>query len=268
MLYDQQNPVGLLPFWYDSSTHLFDWFGSYWHEHNNFWVTNSGYLPSLLKLLPTPSVLKAINDSQIEHLNNYQHPNLYLEPDDPTFSLSLDRIHNHNEYLNTLKKKTHYNLKRDWGKISDLNPTIIFNRFEDIETLIALNTRRFFEKGEMPDCLDPKRAQAFKNLLTLSLEKQTYKIRMISVEIENKLAVVDLIAIYKNTYYSLKGGSDLRSFPGIGNYINLLEIDDACNLGMEKIDFLQSPYGWKNSWFMPEQLWTLKNVCTIRLVAK
>jgi len=160
----------------------------------------------------------------------------------------------------TLKKKNRYNFKRDWQKITQHNPNIIYDRFSDISALIQLNTQRFLDKGEEPDCLNPKRAQAFNNLLVLGLEKQTYQVRMISIEIDDQIAVVDLIAIYQNVYYSLKGGSDLRHFPGIGNYVNLLEIDDACGLKMEKIDFLQSTQGWKNIWFKPQPLWTLKYV--------
>lgn len=260
VLYHHQIPVGLIPLWFDIGKQHYDWFGSYWHEHNNFWVTDPKYLPLLLRSLPIPSVLRAINPSQIQQLNHQLPPSFILEPDEPTFSLKLNQINNHNNYLLTLKKKTRYNLKRDWQKITQLHPTVTYDRFDDILALIALNTQRFLDKGEEPDCLDPRRAQAFKNLLILALESQKYQIRMISIEIEHQLAVVDLIAIYQKTYYSLKGGSDLRKFPGIGNYINLLEIDDACNLGMKKIDFLQSPQGWKNAWFEPQQLWILKKL--------
>ena len=52
----------------------------------------------------------------------------------------------------------------------------------------------------------------------------------------------------------------IYNFPGIGNYINLLEIDDACALGMKKIDFLQSALGWKNSWFQAQDLWVLQSI--------
>ena len=260
VLYHQQAPVGLLPLWYDSDKQHYDWFGSYWHEHNNFWVTDQQHLPFLLESLPTPIVLKAINPSQIKKLNGQLPPNLILQPDEPTFALNFDQITNHEDYFKTLKKKTRYNLKRDWLKIAQLNPIVTYDRFNDIQALIELNTQRFLDKGEQPDCLDPRRAQALKNLLILALESRAYQIRMISIEIEQQLAVVDMIAIYQDIYYSIKGGSDLRNFPGIGNYINLLEIDDACLLKMKKIDFLQSPQGWKYTWFQPQELWMLKNI--------
>ena len=31
--------------------------------------------------------------------------------------------------------------------------------------------------------------------------------------------------------------------------MNLFEIEDAVNLGMEKMDFLEIGYGWKEKWF-------------------
>ena len=260
VLYHQQTAVGLLPLWYDADKQHFDWFGSYWHEHNNFWITAPQHLPALLKAIPSPIILRAINSSQSKIISDNLPTKFSLQLDEPTFSLELDHINNHNDYLKTFKKKTRYNLNRDWIKINELNPHITYDKFNDIQILIELNTQRFLDKGEEPDCLDRRRAQAFKNLLILTLENQQYRIRMISIEIEQQLAVVDLIAIYQDTYYSLKGGSDLRKFPGIGNYINLLEIDDACSLGMKKIDFLQSPQGWKNTWFKPQELWLLKNI--------
>ena len=98
------------------------------------------------------------------------------------------------------------------GEITLLQPKIIFDRYNDIKILLELNTQRFLDKGEVPDCLDQHRAQAFQNFFILPLESQAYQIRMISIEIDRRPAVVDLIALYQDTYYSLKGGSDLQ-FP-------------------------------------------------------
>jgi len=46
----------------------------------------------------------------------------------------------------------------------------------------------------------------------------------------------------------------VAEFSGIGNFINLLEIDDAIKLGMQKIDFLQNNYQWKSRWFESQPL--------------
>ncbi|MBD3279663.1 MAG: GNAT family N-acetyltransferase [Candidatus Pacebacteria bacterium] len=80
-------------------------------------------------------------------------------------------------------------------------------------------------------------------------QRQTYQLRMITVIINGQVAAVDLIAIFNQCYYPLKCAYDVQNFPGIGNYVNLLEIKDALALGMNKIDFLEMNYGWKDKWF-------------------
>jgi hypothetical protein len=77
---------------------------------------------------------------------------------------------------------------------------------------------------------------------------------MIIVKIKDEIAGIDLIALYRKTYFCLKCGYDVENFPGIGNFVNLLEIDDAIRLGMEKIDFLQNSYQWKEKYFTPLEL--------------
>jgi len=58
-----------------------------------------------------------------------------------------------------------------------------------------------------------------------------------------------LIALFNECYYTLICGYDVWNFSGIGNFLNLFEIDDAIRLGMKKIDFLQENYEWKNRLF-------------------
>jgi hypothetical protein len=74
---------------------------------------------------------------------------------------------------------------------------------------------------------------------------------MVTVKIGGKIAGVDLICLFNNTYFTVKCGYDVIGFSGIGNFINLFEIDDAIKLGMKKIDFLQNNYQWKEKYFQP-----------------
>ena len=72
---------------------------------------------------------------------------------------------------------------------------------------------------------------------------------MISIYINNQVAGVDLIAIYNQCYHAIKCGYDVKNFSGIGNFINLLEIEDAISQGAKKFDLLQNNYEWKDRWF-------------------
>ena len=78
---------------------------------------------------------------------------------------------------------------------------------------------------------------------------------MITVSIGKQAAGVDLICLCNHVYYALKCGYNVKKFPGIGNFINLLEIDDAIGLGMKKIDFLQNNYNWKSQYFEEVKLY-------------
>ena len=72
---------------------------------------------------------------------------------------------------------------------------------------------------------------------------------MITVKIGKEIAGVDLICLFNKTYFAVKCGYNVKDFSGIGNFINLFEIDDAIKLKMKKIDFLQNDYQWKDKLF-------------------
>ncbi|MGB6838660.1 MAG: GNAT family N-acetyltransferase [Microgenomates group bacterium] len=237
--------IALLPLWYEEDNKQYTWFGSTWQEENKFFVKDELMIPILLAICPSPVILNAISTE----LSSWAKEVIKLTPDDPKYILSLDNIGSIDDYLSTLKKKKRYNLKRDRRIIESQNPKVIFNRFDDFDTLIDLNITRFEEKGEDTDWEDPRRIETFRRVIDLGNTGESYQTRMLTVVIDNKVAAVDLIATFNGCYYPLKCGYDIKNFPGIGNYVNLLEIEDAISLGMKKMDFLEIGYGWKDKWF-------------------
>jgi len=237
--------VALLPLWYEADNKRYTWFGSTWQEENKFLTKDPLLIPILLALCPSPTILNAISTE----LPIWATDVIKLKPDDPKFILNLHNINNVDDYLATLKKKKRYNLKRDKRIIEMQNPKIIVNKFSDFEKLVDLSVKRFEQKGEDTDWEDQRRIETFQHVINLGISSNSYQTRMITVIIGDKIAAVDLIAIFNNCYYPLKCGYDVKNFPGIGNYVNLLEIDDAINLSMDKMDFLEIGYGWKDKWF-------------------
>ncbi|MFC1790443.1 GNAT family N-acetyltransferase [Patescibacteria group bacterium] len=237
--------LALLPLQYEKDKKRYTWFGSMWQEENKFLVKDPLFIPLLLAISPSPIILNAISTD----LPSWAEKVIKLKPDDPKYILKLDTIKFVDDYLATLKKKKRYNLKRDQRIIQDQNPQIIINRFEDFDDLIRLSLERFHGKGEDADWEDHRRVKTFRQVIKLGQTTRDYQIRMISVVIGKKIASVDLIALFKNCYSPLKCGYDVKSFPGIGNFVNLLEINDAISLGMKKMDFLEIGYGWKEKWF-------------------
>lgn len=247
--------VGLLPLWYEKDKEKYFWFGGYWHEDNKLFVKDSIFAPILLNICPRPVHLNAVSPSAMSDLVINEEFKKFTA-DDPKYILDLSNIKSFSDYLKKLKKSRRHNLKKDRKKIERQNPEIIIDNFNDLDNLISLSLERFKQKesngyrDEEEDDLgwkDEKRIQSFRNMIKLS--GNTYQARMLTVKINGRVAGVDLIAIYNKCYYALVCGYDVKNFPSIGNYLNILEIEEAINMGMKKIDFLQNNYQWKDRWF-------------------
>jgi len=247
--------LALLPLWYednnfyDKNLKRYTWFGSDWQEEVRFFAKDINYIPLLISAAPTPLYLNAISQDSVEKLKD----KIEFKEDEPKYVLNLKGFKNHEDYLMTLKKNTRRNLRKDRNRILKQKPEIVLNNFSDLDILIELAKKRFREKGGNADWEDPRRVETFKNVIKFS--GRSYKVRMIKVKINGKDAGVDLICTLNKTYFAVKCGYNISEFSGIGNFINLYEIDDAIKLGMEKIDFLQNNYQWKNKYFPPVPLY-------------
>jgi len=243
LLKNRSQELALLPLWYEDDTQRYCWFGGDWQEEVRFFSKRPNYIPILLSLAPSPLLLNAIAQDAIRPLKR----EVRFEEDEPKYILDLSKFRNHEDYLATIKKKTRQNLRRNRKKIEAQNPEIVIDNLSDFEHLVRLSEERFKQKREETDWKDARRVEAFRQVIKLAGE--SYKVRMITVLIGKKIAGVDLIALFNGCYYTLRCGYNVRSFPGIGSFFNLLEIDDAIGLGMKKVDFLQDSYEWKNLFF-------------------
>jgi hypothetical protein len=248
LLKEKLENVALLPLWYDETKKKYTWFGSDWQEEVRFFTKDINYIPILISAAPSPLYLNAIAKDSIEPIKN----KIKFEYDDPKYILNLEGLKNHEDYLMTLKKNRRRNLRKDRNRTLKQKPEIIINNFADFNYLVELSKKRFQERGEDTDWQDLRRIETFKEVIKLA--DRSYKKRMITIKIGKKVAGVDLVCLYNNTYFTLKCGYDVKNFSGIGNFINLVEIDDAIKLGMKKIDFLQNNYGWKSQYFEPVPL--------------
>lgn len=237
--------LALLPLWFDEDRKIFTWFGSDWQEENYFWYKEKEAMETLLKVAPSPLYLNALTKEAIEPFRE----SFVFQEEESKYLLDLRDFKTHEDWLKTLKKNDRRDMRKDRNRILRQNPKIIINQFSDFKNLVKLAKERFKEKGENVDWEDPRRIKTFEKVIELG--GKSYIPRMISVKIGEKYAGVDLIVIFKERYYTLKCGYNVKEFKGIGNFINLLEIDDAIHIGLKKIDFLQNSYHWKSRWFPP-----------------
>lgn len=237
--------LAILPLWYDEDKKKYTWFGSDWQEEVRFYTKDPSYIPILISAAPSPLYLNAISEDAIAPIKD----KIKFKKDNPKYILDLENLRNHEDYLMALKKNRRRGLRKDRNRILRQNPEIVINNFSDFRFLVELSKKRFVEKREKTDWEDPKRIKAFEEVIKLG--GKSYQIRMITIKINQKIAGVDLICLYNRTYFTLKCGYDVKNFSGIGNFMNLFEIDDALRLKMKKIDFLQNSYNWKNRYFHP-----------------
>ena len=243
LLKNENENLSLLTLWFDKDEKKYVWFGSPWQEEVRFFSKEPKYIPLVLSLAPSPLLLNAISQESVNSVGDQ----VKFEPDESKYILNLENITNHEDYLMTIKKNTRHNLRKDFRRIERQNPQIIIDRFSDLDNLIELAKKRFRGKGEEADWEDPRRIETFRQVIKLA--GKSYQVRMMTVKIGEKIAGVDLICLLNNTYFTVKCGYNVAEFSGIGNFVNLLEIDDAVSLGMKKIDFLQNNYKWKSRLF-------------------
>jgi len=240
--------IGLLPLWYEDDKEELRWFGSWWQEANRFWIDDESIISEVLRCIQHKTLLNAlwIEDEKAQKLN--------LEKDDPKYLLDLKKYPTLDAFLQKFNPKKRYNLKRDMRIIRAKNPKTIYNRYKDLEIMFDLSVKRFEKRDGSPFVMEERR-ETFRQICEQAGE---YSTKMISTEIDGKIVGVDLIAVYNNTYYALQGAYDLEKHPGLGNYSNLLIIEDAIRNSMQKVDFLEVSYDWKAAWFDPIPLYQYK----------
>jgi len=243
LLKNEKENLAVLPLWYDDDEKRYTWFGSDWQEEVRFFSKDPKYIPILLEVAPTPLLLNAISPKSAF----LSGKSVAFEADDAKYILHLEKFSNHENYLATLKKNERHSMRKDRRRIERQTPEIIIDNFADFDSLVEISKKRITEKNKVPDWHDPRRIETFRQVINLG--GKSYKTRMITVKINGKIAGVDLICLLHDTYFTVKCGYNVAEFPGIGNYFNLIEIDDAIKLGFKKIDFLQNNYTWKSRWF-------------------
>lgn len=233
-----------LPLCYQESEGYYTWFGTDWQEDCHFFSLDPNYIPILLYFAPKPLSLSGISKEDKISLPEF----VEIGVDEPNFYLDLTDKRSLDDYFLTLNKKKRYNLRRDLKHINALNPKLVFDGKKSFDGMVEITSRRFHNKGEKTDFdKDPSMIESFRRMVHNS--KKTFSTSTLAVNIKNQFAGVDILAFYKDVYYSLRGGNDTENFPGIGNFLNLVEINEAILKGMREINFLQYDYGWKSSWF-------------------
>ena len=252
LLKNKTGNVGLLPLWRIPENKKYYWFGDVgdefnWQEGNNFWIKDENALDDLIKCLPEPVLLTSITEKAAKNLAKFGG----AKEGEPKYVLDLTGFKNLEDYLQSLDQKKRGNLRRDRRAIEALNPIVTFGRTEDFDKLIKFNMERF----QTSPFKDDRLIKVFKKIISIA-GTAPFKKRIISIEIEGETVGVDLVFIYNNIYYPLLTGAQTMKYSGLGNHLNMLDIEDALGLGMEKMDFAEdSADSYKGKLFQKTQLY-------------
>jgi len=246
-LYDGKEPLGVLPLYYSKCNKRYEWFGTNWMEDCSFFVKDDKLVELFLFIAPYPIHLNAIPQKYLDKMGRFGK----VTNDDPKNEKEVYKYSTIDELLLSFNKKHRYNLRSSFIKIQDMSPRVIEtigNNPQLMEVLIKMNIDQF-NTGILEDESDlvlPERADTYRNIVKNS---GVYKTKFIQIYIQNYLAAIDFVILYKDTYYSIKGGNDVRRFDGIGNYIIYYEFEDIIRNKFSKINSLQIDYGWKHRFF-------------------
>lgn len=247
---------GMLPLWFHPEQKRYLWFGDTgdefnWAEDASIWMRDAARANEILSHAPRPCMFTSCTASVKEQLGNSP----FLSPANPKSVLPLKNIASVDAYLETFPKKLRSNLRHDQRVIEQQSPTVTEDHFEDLEAMIGWNRAKF------PDSPwnDEKMRRCLTTLVSPS-RKRPYDVHVLSVRIGGVLAAVDCLFSFNGTLYPLFCGSDIKQFPGIGHFMNLLDIQFALDHGMTAVDFAETEPGT-----IKEKLFPLVAQYTLRL---
>jgi len=227
--------VGMLPLWYQPEQRQYLWFGDTgdgcnWQEGTTIWAQTEEDVRSLLDACLRPALLTSISRTCYEQWHSLVH----FDSGDPKSRLPLDHIHSVEEYLQSLPRKLRSNLRRDQRAIDALHPVMVRDDWSTFQDLLRLNTAKF----EDSPFHDPRTVQVFERLIRPE-HPVPYSVMIIAARIGEDIAAADLIFQYNGVAYPILCGSDTRRFPGIGNFMTLVDIQDALQCSCSAVDFAE-----------------------------
>lgn len=239
-------PLAVLPLWFDKLKKQYQWFGGYWPEDNVFFVKDEKFILFLLKIAPAPLLLSSILPSK----------NLGALPfvnDEEKYVQQIDQFKKIDDFLMILNKKNRYHIKNFYTRFQQYNPYIYFTEENLSEKLILLRNLSIIdhERHDISKFREKERLITFKQIYK---QKGRYKIITLLVKIQNYDFAFDILAVYKKQFYILAGAADLERFPGGIHYLTYLEIEKAIENGYQFIDVMQGDYNWKHKYFTSQPM--------------
>lgn len=164
-----------------------------------------------------------------------------LTLEDYKYVLPLSSFNSFSDFMSIrLSPKRRHSLEKELAAIEALNPEIIDNDFNDLDILFTLNVGSFAGESYLTKEAERK---PWRELI-----KEPFDWHLTSLRIEGKTVAVSLAVLYNGYWHYLLTGVDFKTYPGLGKFLNKINIEKAIEAGAKYFDAGLGDCGWKNLW--------------------
>ena len=250
LMEDHRGISGMLPLSYADDLDMFVffpgeiWAGKTWLERTPCFTRESHDLRDLLSACPDRTLLR-----YIELPRDFTSEEMSLDE----FGYTLYPRHlgyDISRYGQRFSRKKFKSILKVIQSYDNMHCTFHFNRLQDFDVLVDMSLRQFGPQSYLNDSRFREGSGRMMHFL-----HQNKLLRLVSLEINGRIAAVDLGAVYRGIYTVFLGGTD-PEFPSIAKLMNMHHIDFSCRERLSKIDFLCGDFHWKKLWHLdPEPLY-------------
>ncbi|HAZ28997.1 MAG TPA: hypothetical protein DCY48_04470 [Candidatus Magasanikbacteria bacterium] len=230
-------PFGVLPLERNKKTGLVDFFGGPFMEGNRVFADPrfASHIPDFYARVPAPFALTSIEGDIPPGADHTPYVYRYF--------LDIHDMTGYMDYLDRFfKAKTRNRLKRIVRDMEALHPVLVENRLADIDPLIAFNKEAI---GEESIFHTPSNVAIFHNLM-----REPFTPSFMSLDIDGAVQSVSFSMVYEDTYELVLFGSNKKGIPNIGNYLILLNIQKAIEIGAKIFYAGRHDCNWKERWHL------------------
>ncbi|BCS98854.1 hypothetical protein DSLASN_44860 [Desulfoluna limicola] len=223
------------------------WGGKTWLEQNRLVAASRFVWDAMLESVPGDVQLNYMMPPSIQGI----HASLHKDDTGYLFYPETCVFHIENQ-LRRFSTKSLKNISRELADLSRRGLTPRLDRFEDLNTLFALNVNRYGARSYFSDVTF---LRAFESLAAWL--KAQGMLRIVTLLVDGEVAAVGMGAVWKEQYVVLAGGTH-PEYPGIAKAINLHHMDWACRNHIREVDFLCGDFNWKERFHLtPRPLYAL-----------
>lgn len=226
------------------------WQGKTWLEQNRIVVAGPDAFKELMDCCPCPTAVRYLEAGS--YLQGPTNPE--IEPDETGYLFYPGQYgYSFQEYLRCFSSKSRRKMRHEMDLLSARGLTFRYDHLADLDTMFRLNMDGY---GAYSYFSDPRFLGSFERLAAWLHANGL--LRVTTVLIGDRVAAVDMGAVWEKSYTVLAGGTS-RDFPGVAKIINFHHMEWACAERISVVDFLCGEFNWKDRFHLtPRPLYRIR----------